>query len=537
MPTFRQRIFTTFTVTVCAAVFGVFLGYFVARTITVQIMQMRLDNYASRLVTDEEAAAAELRTSLAAVNASAYKACSPFDVGYFRALIFESDLLKDAGRVGNGQILCSAVLARPTRLLLTGDPSFTQQDGTTIYKQLTPYMNSGLETIALARDGAYVVYSPLTRLHLEPAPMHFVETVTDAPTQQRGRLLGDASPANPHILSTEGKAQLGDTLFATHCSIRFFDCVTTYVSLPEAIHANRGKFTNCIALVAACCAIVGLLLSLLYRRNKGIEQQLRRAVRRKMIRVVYQPIVDLRSGNVVGAEALARWTDEDDRHVSPEVFIRIAEERGYVGEITRLVLRQVLRDFATIFKCKPDFRVSINVTASDLEDSSFPLMLEQTLALAAVPPSSITIEITESSTVRQQVAIEAIRRLREKGHKVHIDDFGTGYSSLAYLQDLAVDAIKIDRAFTKAIGTGSVTTGILPQILAMVETLHLNVIVEGVETEQQAAYFSTATLPVLAQGWLFGRPQTFADFITSQARREIYRAESTKASTAKMSAA
>ena len=104
------------------------------------------------------------------------------------------------------------------------------------------------------------------------------------------------------------------------------------------------------------------------------------------------------------------------------------------------------------------------------------------------------------------MAIETIHRLRLRGHSVHIDDFGTGYSSLSYLQDLSVDAIKIDRSFTQSIGTGAVTMAILPQILAMAEALDLHVIAEGIETVEQAGYFATAKQPVLAQGWLFGRP-------------------------------
>ena len=102
------------------------------------------------------------------------------------------------------------------------------------------------------------------------------------------------------------------------------------------------------------------------------------------------------------------------------------------------------------------------------------------------------------------MAKETILRLREKGHYVHIDDFGTGYSSLAYLHDLSVDAIKIDKAFTKAIGTDAVTVTILPQILTMADTLGLRVVVEGIETPQQADYFAKAPQPVYAQGWLFG---------------------------------
>jgi sensor c-di-GMP phosphodiesterase-like protein len=109
---------------------------------------------------------------------------------------------------------------------------------------------------------------------------------------------------------------------------------------------------------------------------------------------------------------------------------------------------------------------------------------------------------------------------------VHIDDFGTGYSSLAYLHDLSVDAIKIDRAFTKAIGTESVTVSLLPQILSMAAMLRLQVIVEGIETSEQARYFAASEQPLLAQGWLFGHPVPADLFHLMLAEREKQAGES-----------
>jgi len=237
-----------------------------------------------------------------------------------------------------------------------------------------------------------------------------------------------------------------------------------------------------------------------------MERQLRRAVAKDDLQVAYQPIVELDGGRIVGAEALARWTDEDGFAVSPDIFIKIAEQFGFVGEITKLVVRHALRDFGAILRSDPGFHLSINVAASDLSDAEFLPMLDLALKQAGVAPQGLTIEITEGSTARHEVAMETIRVLRERGHRVHIDDFGTGYSSLAYLHDLAVDAIKIDKAFIQAIGTEAVTVGILPQILAMAQALNLQVIAEGIETGEQAVYFGNAEKPILGQGWLFGRP-------------------------------
>jgi sensor c-di-GMP phosphodiesterase-like protein len=336
--------------------------------------------------------------------------------------------------------------------------------------------------------------------------MHFTETVADAPTQTHGRLLGESPPASVAILTSEGRARLGDNLYSTRCSIHFFNCVTAYTSIPEVMQANRDKFIGFIALFRLLGGLTGLVLSFLYYRYRSVEHQLRRAIRRDELFLVYQPIVKLQSRRMIGAEALVRWTNKQGVAVGPDVFIKIAEEHGFVGAITRLVVRQALRDFGEALRSHPGFRLSINAAGPDLADPSFLPMLNRSLDEAAVPARSLAIEITESSTAIRKVAIETIHGLRARGHSVHIDDFGTGYSSLSYLHDLSVDAIKIDKVFTQAVGTGSAIVAIVPQILAMAEALKLEVIVEGIETEFQADYFAGCSLPIFAQGWLFGCP-------------------------------
>jgi sensor c-di-GMP phosphodiesterase-like protein len=512
MPTLKQHILTTLAATVIAAVCGTLCGYLLATVITVKVTENRLDQYASRIVADWESSSAELRTALAAMGASQRVACSGDEISFFRALIFESDFLKDAGRMSDGQIQCSAALGQHADPRAESSPDFTQQDGTSLYTNLPQYRNSYLTVLTLQSGDFFVAFTPYTRMHLESPPMHYTETAIDSPTQKHGQLLGEPPPADGSILTTEGLTRAGDSIYATQCSIRFFNCVTAYTSIPEVLKANPGKFSGCIALCGVLGALTGFVFSLLYRRNKSVEQQLRRAIAKDKLRVAYQPIVNLASRRIVGAEALVRWTDEEGLPIAPEVFVRLAEERGFVEEITRLVVRHALRELGATLRSRPDFRLSINVTAADLSDAEFVPMLEQALKRAAVPARSLAIEITESSTASYEVAVETIDRLRRQGHSVHIDDFGTGYSSLAYLHDLSVDAIKIDKSFTQAIGTGSVVVSILPQIIAIAEVLNLELIVEGVETEEQADYFADAPGQTLAQGWLFGHPVRANEF-------------------------
>ncbi len=524
MPSLKQHILTTLAATVIAAVCGTLGGYLLATAITVRVTENRLDQYASRIVADWESSSAELRTVLAAMGASQYHSCSGDEIGFFRALIFESDFLKDAGRMHEGQIQCSAALGQHAESRGGSSPDFIQQDGTSLYMNLPQYRNSYLTVLTLQFGNFFVAFTPYTRMHLQPLPMHYTETAIDAPTQKHGQLLGEPPPSDGAILTTEGLTRVGDSLYATQCSIRFFNCVTAYTSIPEVLKANPGKFSGCVALCAVLGALTGFVFSLIYRRNKSVEQQLRRAIAKDKLRVVYQPIVNLASRRIVGAEALVRWTDEEGIAIGPDIFVRLAEERGFVREITRLVVRQALRELGATLRSHPEFRLNINVTAADLRDAEFLPMLEHALKKAAVPAQSLAIEITESSTASYDVAVETIDRLRMQGHSVHIDDFGTGYSSLAYLHDLSVDAIKIDKSFTQAIGTGSVVVSILPQIIAIAEVLKLEMIVEGVETEEQADYFADAPEQTLAQGWLFGRPvraNEFQRLLTEDEKKEL----------------
>jgi sensor c-di-GMP phosphodiesterase-like protein len=509
---FKKRPWVTVAAMLAAAVCGAGIGYVMGGAITLSLAMGKLQQYAMRLLDNDAASSREARSVLAALNASTYPHCSDAELHYFRNLIYQAEYLKDAGSIRDGKIECSANMGRPAESLPLPKPKFVQHDGITVYEGLTPPEFSNLKSIALQLGGSYVVFNGYNFTRLKLPSMHFVTTESDLPKKQIGKLKGEDPGTQEMVLTLDHDGRSGSTLYATRCSVAYSDCVTAYVSIPEALQTDRSVIVGYVVLGGLFGVIFGLYCSSVYMRSQGMESQLRKAIREDKLQMVYQPIVELDSGRIVGAETLARWTDEDGIPVSPDVFVRLAEEYGFVGKITRLVVHHSLQDFAATLRAQPDFHISVNVAADDLADPGFLRMLDQELALAEVPAQSLTIEITESSTARHDVAIKTILALRQRGHSVHIDDFGTGYSSLSYLQDLAVDAIKIDRSFTRAVGTGAANAAILPQILGMAEALSLKVIVEGIETESQAAYFAVTGQPMLAQGWLYGKPLQIEQF-------------------------
>jgi sensor c-di-GMP phosphodiesterase-like protein len=487
-------------------------GYLAGRAVALHLAEGMLRTYAARGLSEADTASRESRTLLATLNASPFAFCSDAEIGYFRELIYQSEYLKEAGRMRDGRIYCSATLGRLNQPMAVAKPSFSQADGTKVYKRFAPFKVGELTVAGVQLGDAYVVLNPYPRTHREFPPMHYTSTAKDDPLRQSNWLAGASPQPSWAVLTTDGQARVGDGLYATRCSTRYFNCVTDYIFIPDALRTGRRELIGGTILGGLIGAFFGFAFSCMYRRSKSMERQLRRAISKDNLNVVYQPIVSLVDRRIRGAEALVRWTDEEGLAVGPDVFVKLAEERGFVGAITELVVRRALLDFGETLRCSPGFRLSVNVAAADLSDPKFLPMLERADRLAAVPPGSLTIEITEGGTVQHRVAMETILQLRRQGYSVHIDDFGTGYSSLSYLKDLSVDAIKIDKSFTQAIGTGSVIGSILPQILAIAEALNLDVIVEGIETEEQADYFAHAGAHILAQGWLFGYPVPADEF-------------------------
>jgi sensor c-di-GMP phosphodiesterase-like protein len=491
---------------------GMVAGFVLGYVLSLYQAENWLDRYATLVATQQDASSAEAMKVLAAMKDSPYPFCSDAEIANFRELVFRSEYLKDAGRIRGGTINCSATSAHPSPSIGQFKSEFSQQDGSIAYSNLVPIRDAGLKRAGLQLGDGYVVFSPQAPAALGPIPMRLAFAMNPAAAKLTGGSPGVSAQGQGPDMTAEGTFRLGDTLNATRCSTAFFKCVTATTTVREAFRGEGLAVAAATTVGGLAGGFLGLFMSFMLSRSLDMEQQLRRAIASEQLGLAYQPIVNLDNGRIVGAEALSRWTDEDGVEVSPDIFIPLAESRGMIGLITRLVVRKGLQTFGETLRAHADFRLSVNVSASDLTDPGFLPMLDEAVGKAKIPPKSLVIEITESSAANRAEAMETIRLLRRRGHSIHIDDFGTGYSSLSYLLFLNVDTIKIDKAFIKAIGTESVTVVILPQILAMAEALKIGVVAEGVETEQQANYFSGAGRRIDGQGWLYGRPFQAEEF-------------------------
>jgi sensor c-di-GMP phosphodiesterase-like protein len=486
-------------VALLCAIFGLAIGLIVA----IRGTEARLDRYAKYLLHYAEAFNSEINTTLDEVNASPYPFCSDADIARLRTLVFQGHLVRDIGRVRNEMLYCTSTIGRLEQPIHRRHPDLITPSGKGIWLNVPLISAPGMFGDITQSGEADFVAARDAFGHLRQAPMTYTTTLTNRVTNQVLYTAGEPLQLTNAEIFAERELVRRYTFYVARCSAQFAPCMVTGINLRDAWHLESSLIGGFVEIGCLAGLALGFTL-LLQPRKRSLATQLRRALRRNLLTVVYQPIVDVKTGKILGAEALARWTDEDGHYVRPDVFVAAAEELGIIGKLTRVVLRLIVAELGAYLRAHPEFHINVNIAAADLADPQFLPMLERLLQRHGIASKSINLELTERSTADHHLAISSISKLRERGHEFYIDDFGTGYSSLSYLNELAVDAIKIDRAFTDAVGTGSLTAVIVPQILAMANTLHVKVVVEGVERAEQSAYFANLDQEILAQGWHFG---------------------------------
>lgn len=243
-----------------------------------------------------------------------------------------------------------------------------------------------------------------------------------------------------------------------------------------------------------------------------MEIELRQAISKGELELHYQPKVDLGNGRLTGVEALVRWQRPDGELCSPAEFIPLAEESRLICDIGDWVLCAACQQAALWYAQGESIRVSVNISARQLEDAGLLDQVRNLLRQFELPPHLLELELTESLVMADPQSVSGLlQALRALGVGVAVDDFGTGYSSLAYLRRLPLDTLKIDRSFVQDALNNEEDAQIIKTILALGLSLKMEVIAEGVENEDQARLLHQLGC-TQAQGYLYGRPMTAEQF-------------------------
>jgi len=254
--------------------------------------------------------------------------------------------------------------------------------------------------------------------------------------------------------------------------------------------------------------------------NLRLENHLRHALERNEFSLNYQPLIDGKSGKLVGAEALLRWDNAELGRIGPDQFIAQAEETGLIVPIGKWVLAEACRQAAVwVADGNPDFKIAINVSSRQFRDGKIVDMVVRALLDTELPPHCLELEMTENLLVEDAPLTSfTLREIKQMGVRLSIDDFGTGYSALSYLKRFPFDTLKIDRAFVSDITIDAENAALVTAIIAMARALSLKVVGEGVETKEQLEMLQDEDCDTI-QGYYYSKPLTaheFGEFINAE---------------------
>lgn len=492
---------------------GVLIGLVLGQMTLVRIADARLHDYNRNLLQHAVAVAMDSRAALSIVNAADAVPCSDIDLDNMRRLSFKSEHLRDIGRLKDGRIICTALWGRLPAPIALPPPQRRQHDDDILWRGISAVRDLGIPVDVAGRHSAVVFTSPAAFRPYESEPRRVDAQVVTRDGRHVYREFGDGARLGAPTLRAESPFDLGPVRETSACDADLDVCAAAAVSGVSIL--SQPVPLLIVILLGALTGGSMALAALLYRQSRAsLAQWLRRALADGQLQVVYQPLVRVEDQRMVGVEALARLATPGGDQIPTEHVIRVAEDSGQIGDVTRLVLQTALRDMSERLQQDPAFHLGVNVSVSDVLHPAFADDLDREAAKAGVPSTQIVLELTERSTAERARLIECMAALRARGYNIFIDDFGTGYSSLGYLAQLPINGVKIDRIFTQAIGTDAVGAVLIENICALADRFGFALVVEGIETPSQAAHLRALHPQAIGQGWLYGRPAPADHFRT-----------------------
>lgn len=459
--------------------------------------QAHLADYAGWALQRAETTLAEAERTLVALEAEGWDGCSPAHIARMRQLTVDEPAIVEIGYLRDGRLHCTS-WGQVDGIVREFEPDAELPGGFALAIGVRPAVSRSGPVLIIAHR-SHNVLVPQSRL--VDVPINKEATLGVA--LRGGRLLAVTGPAPAAAAQAALRTNVRGDERSLHALRSGRDLTAFAVSDTAQIEGRRLASLGVLVPIGLVVSaiLVGAIL-LVSRQRLSPRRELELAIQKRELIAHYQPIIDLSTGRCVGAEALARWRRPDDSLSMPDTFIPMAEQHHMISDLTDRIIEQVVADLAAILAAEPELHVAINISADDMHSGRFLPVLAAALNAAGVRPQQVWLEATERGFLHVETARATIEKARAAGHLIAIDDFGTGYSSLSLLEQLPLDALKIDRTFIAAIGKDAAKTIVTPHIIEIARSLGFGAIAEGVETAEQEAYVRAAGVR-LAQGYRY----------------------------------
>ncbi len=459
----------------------------------------RLDRYAKVIENHAEEIFGTAESVLQTLEATMDRNCSAASVDALRKAVYNSLYFREAALIYRSAVQCTS--------LQTPDPAQPISNPDLL---IWPPQGIHISTpdLTLANEVSIVVLhgidgSPGVAVSLMLNPRQLLEPVRAAIDEEQIALRIERSDGA--VLTRAGSLLVSDgdddSLIRSRRSLRY--------PVRAVVSGNRDALLDAWWRNATLFVLIGLSLSLplfllltwFDRRERSMDAQLSDALESGELQVYYQPIHETGSLRAVGAEALLRWQHPQRGMILPGSFVPLAEISGLIYPITDWLMERVAADLEGPLADRPDFYVTLNMSPAHFRDAGLPARVRNTFGKACAA-RRLVFEVTEREMLSSSddLARLVIDALRNDGARVALDDFGTGYSSLRYLAQFRFDLLKIDKAFIDAIGTESITAGLVDDMVTMARRLGLATVAEGVETAEQLAHLQVIGVEYV-QGW------------------------------------
>jgi len=480
------------------------LFYFIFEVITIGFYKERVNEYAEELLDSSVGIVRQINSISSEYDRlDIYTPCSEQQLHATRIALWPYHLIKDISYIDNGFIKCTALWGvLPAPFILNVYDRKVKQGELTWY--FGAVIDEGIKADALSHGKLLITISPFV----------FERYLNDENTKGFSAIVGDYTH-EIHLFKIGRQAELLEEtehhrqyhigfVSTKVCNSEYRICVVGGVNYPWVYNGSKLLLLFLVSISIAIGWLFGFIINQRVLHSRTLYSRLVQAIKSDLLYLEYQPIYRLKTGKIIGVEALIRWVDDELGYISPDVFIRIAEENKIIDKISRLVLAKSIVEMLHVAK-EYDIFLSINVSSQDLMSDLFMKEVFSFIDNLNIPSGLLVLELTERQSADMNTLQKVIDSYNQKGVLIALDDFGTGYSNLDWISKLKINEIKIDKSLTDSIDTFSINKNLLSGVFEIFKDVSDKIIFEGVETKEQIDYLTKKFPDCGVQGWYYSK--------------------------------